>query len=158
MSWLGKLHHKYFKCFSKCMKITPCCVHVFLNGTKGSKRGAKKWKTTPGGRQLGKEVSVWWSSVGYSNDCKSPGVEKAQFLEDYHWRFGQNCWMMIRRSATCWCVKTSPSIFKLNQTCFVESLMVIRHGFLRMTWIPGAIAVSQICFYHSGFLDYCLHL
>ena len=37
--------------------------------------------------------------------------------------------MMIRRSAACRCVRTSWSVFKLNQTCFVESSLVMRHGF-----------------------------
>ena len=36
--------------------------------------------------------------------------------------------MMIRRSAACRCVRTSSSVFKLNQTCFVESSLVMRHG------------------------------
>ena len=43
-----KLRSKHIKCFSKCMKITPCHAHVFLRGTKGSKKVARRWKMTQG--------------------------------------------------------------------------------------------------------------
>ena len=43
---------------------------------------------------------------------------------------------MIWRNSACRCVWTSSSVFKLNQTCFIESSLVMRHGFLSMTWKP----------------------
>ena len=50
--------------------------------------------------------------------------------------------MMIRRSATCRCVRTSSSVFKLNQICFIESSLMMRHGFFSTTQKPSARAVS----------------
>ena len=52
------------------------------------------------------------------------------------------CWMMIRTSAACRCIRTSSSVFKLNQTCFVESSLGVRHGFLITTGKPSARDVS----------------
>ena len=58
--------------------------------------------------------------------------------------------MMIRRSAACRCVRTSWSVFKLNQTCFVESSLVMRHEFLSSTWKPSARAVNGSLRPHRG--------
>ena len=41
----------------------------------------------------------------------------------------QDCWMMVGRNVACWCVRTSLNPFKMNQTCFVNSSLVTRHGF-----------------------------
>ena len=50
--------------------------------------------------------------------------------------------MMIRRSTACRCVRTSLGVFKLNQTCFVESSLVMRHRFLSTIRKPSTRAVS----------------
>ena len=50
--------------------------------------------------------------------------------------------MMFQNSTTCRCVRTSLSVFKLNQICFTELSLVMRHGFLRVTWKPSARVVS----------------
>ena len=39
---LGGNCHKYLKCLSKCMEITQCHEHMFLSGTRGSKRGREE--------------------------------------------------------------------------------------------------------------------
>ena len=41
-------------------------------------------------------------------------------------------------AAECRCVRTSSSVFKPNQTCFVESSLLMRHGFLNTTRKPNA--------------------
>ena len=35
---VGENYHKHLKCFSKWMKITPCCIYVFLSNTGGSEK------------------------------------------------------------------------------------------------------------------------
>ena len=52
----------------------------------------------------------------------------------------QDCWMMIRRIVACRCVKISSNVFRLNQSCPVESSLVMRLGF----WVqPGNEAPEQ---------------
>ena len=55
-----------------------------------------------------------------------------------------------RRSAACRCVRTSSSIFKLNQTCFKESSLRMRHGFFSTTQKPSARDVSGSLQCHWG--------
>ena len=54
------------------------------------------------------------------------------------------------RSAECRCVRTSLSIFRLNETCFVESWLMMRHGFLSTTQKPSARDVSGSLQRHWG--------
>ena len=42
----------------------------------------------------------------------------------------QDCWMMIRKKTICECVMTSSSVFKRTQAFFLETSLVLRHGFL----------------------------
>ena len=65
-------------------------------------------------------------------------------------KWSQNCWMIIRRSTTCKCVRTSSSVFKMNQACFVEPSLVFRYRFLSMTWKPNPRAVRGSLQYHRG--------
>ena len=51
----------------------------------------------------------------------------------------QDCWMI--RSAACRCIKTSSNIFKLNQICFIQSSLVMRHGLLSMIHKPSTRVV-----------------
>ena len=57
---------------------------------------------------------------------------------------------MIRRSATCKCVRTSSSIFKMSQTCLEESSLVMRHGILSTTQKSSARAHSRRVRRHRG--------
>ena len=124
--WNFFAYHKHFKCFSKCIEITPCCTHMFFwevqevqRGAQGGERWLKEWKASNmldwGQCCTGKAVGEWHSS----NDHKPAGHEKGQCLEESHWRFGhvenlhkndaktEDCWMMIRRNDLYRCVKTS---------------------------------------------------
>ena len=73
-------------------------------------------------------------------------------MEDHHWRFrhaeslhkngAKTIEWWLERSAYR-CVRTSSSIFKLKQTCFVESSLVMRYWYLSLTWKPSVRAVSE---------------
>ena len=88
----GKLYHNHLNCFSKCTLMTPCCAHKFLSGTRGLRIGGR-WLW--GRSQVSKASDVWWSSIDRSNDHKSTGSEKRQYLDNYHQRFG-HVWKVIR--------------------------------------------------------------
>ena len=55
----------------------------------------------------------------------------------------QGCWTMIRKITAYTCVRKSSSVFKLNQTYFVELSMVMRHGFWSRTLKPSARTTSE---------------
>ena len=57
---------------------------------------------------------------------------------------------MVRRCTACKCVRTPSSIFKLNQICFVESSLVMRHIFLSKTRIVSIRAVRGCLQRHWG--------
>ena len=89
--------------------------------------------------------------INWLNDCSSVEHEKEQCLEDYHQRFGhaKRLYKNGAKTAELWSVKvphagrvrTSLNIFKLNQTCFIESSLEMRHTF----WIqPRNQALEQL--------------
>ena len=45
---LGETLSQALKMLRKCMDITSCCTHVFLNVTKGLKKAERRVKMTPG--------------------------------------------------------------------------------------------------------------
>lgn len=57
---LGKTPSQSLEILSKGMEITPCYAHVFLSGTRGSKRAAMKWKMALG---VGGLQQAEWSST-----------------------------------------------------------------------------------------------
>ena len=59
---LRKLRHQHLKCLNKCMQITQCHELEPLSGTRGSKRGARRWKMTPGVGGLQRGGFRWISS------------------------------------------------------------------------------------------------
>ena len=58
--------------------------------------------------------------------------------------------MMIRRRATCRCVRTPSSLFKMNQTSLEKSSLVMRRGFLSSTRKPSARALSERVWHRWG--------
>ena len=114
-----------------------------LRSPIGWKWGARRWKMTPGAGGLQQAALRSTSSkrfmaiVSWLFDLSQVSWtwKRTVFerLSPKIWACGksaqkscQDCWMMIRKSTACRCDRTSSRIFKLNQTCFVESSLVMR--------------------------------
>ena len=114
---------------------------VVKNDSTSGRLNKQEWDQ----RQACKAVDIWRSLVDCSNDRKSAGL----CLEDYRAcrksvkKWCQEYWMMIISSAIYGSVRTSLRFFKLNETCFVESSQVIRHGFLSMIRKPSTRAIIR---------------
>ena len=104
----------------------------------GSERWFYKRETSVkrdwGQRWAVKAGGVWRLPVDYSSGRKLSAREKKVFgrLSPNIWacrksvqKLCQDCWMMIRRSVACRCVRTSQNVFKLNQGWFIESSLDI---------------------------------
>ena len=160
---LGKTPLQAPEIFSKCLEISLCCVRVFeLHKTfkewhEEVKDNSKNWRpltsrTEVNVKQLRQVVCgdhrLTIRLIASQLDRKRDSVCKI-ITEDLGIRkicakWCQNCEMMIRRCPWCRCVRKLLSILKLNQTCFVDSLLVIRHRFLSKTRTPSARAVRRI--------------
>ena len=141
---------KHMKCFYKWMEVILCGAYMFLYGTIGLKRHARRWKIIPemvGLQQAEvKQISSWcvviicwlfeWLQVNWIWKRTVFGrlLPKISACRKSDEKRCQDFWMMIRRSATRRCVRISSSIFKLKQTCFVKSLLMMRHVFLSTIW------------------------
>ena len=143
---------------------TTSSTRVF-SGTKGSKRVTGWWLWERGTfnkqdwseRRSGEAGGVSWSSVDCLNDHKSFGYEKGQFfLKDYHQRFRHvECLRKNGAKTTEWWSEGAgrpSSIFKLNQSCFVEPSLVMRHWFLYLTQKSSARAVNKLSLFNSCFM------
>ena len=105
-----------------------------------------------------KAGGMWRSSVDCSNGHKSAKHEKRQWNiiagDLGRWKVCAKLMPrllnIIRKNTPSRWVRTSPSVYKLNQTCFVESSLVMRHGFFSMTRKPITRAISGILRRHWG--------
>ena len=138
---LGKTPSQALEMLSKYMEIMQGHQLMFLSGKRGSKRGTRRWKMTPGVASLQQAVLRWmssrWSRLCMANigwlfkwSHVSWTWKNTMFgrLSPKIWACGrsaqkccQGCWIIFRRNATCICIRTSLTIFKMNQTYLEES-------------------------------------